>query len=294
MVAAMATIRVTETDLRAAMRDRRYWQPGHPERAAFGDWVTEGWQRLHGPDAATEGGERVVQVRAHDRTRNGRREHVDGYAQRRRGRGGADDTGTRQAPPRAAPEPAPAPQRPTLVIFVGGLFDGTSRIVGNTRADMQESMRGSRLPVTVEYASHDQASRLRSLITGAAAGTRIVLVGHSWGADTAAQTVARPGQEGRLVDQLVTIDPVGRFVSDDYFRRVRAGTLEWINVNAADGDPRNPGNQIAQVGGSYGTAPARFASQHIDAPFAHGDFAAMPRGIAPGGWNGVYQRLLGR
>ena len=59
----MATIRVTEGDLRAAMRDPRYWQSGHPERGAYAGWVTEGWHRLHGAEATTEGGTRVVRVR---------------------------------------------------------------------------------------------------------------------------------------------------------------------------------------------------------------------------------------
>jgi hypothetical protein len=41
--------RLTEADLRAAMRDRRYWLAGHPERAAYGAWVGEGWRALY-PD----------------------------------------------------------------------------------------------------------------------------------------------------------------------------------------------------------------------------------------------------
>lgn len=41
--------RLTEADLRAAMRDRRYWQAGHPERATYGAWVGEGWRALN-PD----------------------------------------------------------------------------------------------------------------------------------------------------------------------------------------------------------------------------------------------------
>lgn len=46
--------RLTEADLRTAMRDRRYWQSGHPERAAYGAWVggvacaLSGWRP--GPD----------------------------------------------------------------------------------------------------------------------------------------------------------------------------------------------------------------------------------------------------
>lgn len=62
-------IPVTEESLRAAMRDPRYWRPGHPEREAYNHWVTEGWQAF-----VREGGGRkgVVHVRAYTRTGNGR------------------------------------------------------------------------------------------------------------------------------------------------------------------------------------------------------------------------------
>jgi len=39
--------RLTEAGLRTAMRDSRYWQPGHPERAGYGAWVAEGWRALY-------------------------------------------------------------------------------------------------------------------------------------------------------------------------------------------------------------------------------------------------------
>jgi hypothetical protein len=45
-------IRITEPDLRQAMRDPRYWRSGHPEREAFGAWVTEGYRGLYPRDAA--------------------------------------------------------------------------------------------------------------------------------------------------------------------------------------------------------------------------------------------------
>ncbi len=292
----MATVRMRAGDLRAAMRDRRYWQAGHPERATYAAWVSEGWQRLHGPDATTEGGERIVQVQAYDRTRNGRREQVDAYTQRRpAGRGGTGDA-VREAPPRAAAQSAPtaAPQQATLVIFVGGLLDGTTELAKGISNAIQNDARASQAAVEVQYASHDEPSRLRSWIRDAQPGTRIVVVGHSWGADTAAQTVARLGQEGRLVDLLVTIDPVGRGLSDDYLRRVRAGALEWVNVNAAGGDRSNFTNQIAEAGGAYGSRPQRFASQHIDTPFAHGDFGPMLHSIAPGGAGSLIRRLQGQ
>jgi hypothetical protein len=58
------TVAVTEQDLRAAMRDPRYWNASNPERAAFSQWVTEGFQALFPAGNAPKG---VVQVRAYMR-----------------------------------------------------------------------------------------------------------------------------------------------------------------------------------------------------------------------------------
>lgn len=55
------TVPITEATLRAAMRDPRYWQAGHPERGACSAWVTRGFQALHGEEAPSGG---VVHVRA--------------------------------------------------------------------------------------------------------------------------------------------------------------------------------------------------------------------------------------
>jgi uncharacterized protein YqcC (DUF446 family) len=40
------TISLTEQDIQGAMRDERYWRPGHPEREAFVRWVTSGYEGL--------------------------------------------------------------------------------------------------------------------------------------------------------------------------------------------------------------------------------------------------------
>lgn len=61
----MPTLPINEAALREAMRDRRYWQPGHPERERYGAWVTEGWQALVA--ARDQGADTVVHVRAYER-----------------------------------------------------------------------------------------------------------------------------------------------------------------------------------------------------------------------------------
>lgn len=45
-------IRITEADLRSAMREPRYWQNGHPERDAFTGWVRGGFGALDPKDGA--------------------------------------------------------------------------------------------------------------------------------------------------------------------------------------------------------------------------------------------------
>jgi hypothetical protein len=46
------TVRVTEQDLRGAMRDERYWRSGHPERTPFVGWVTDGFRGVYPSDGA--------------------------------------------------------------------------------------------------------------------------------------------------------------------------------------------------------------------------------------------------
>ena len=48
-------IRITEADLRTAMREPRYWQNGHPEREGFTSWVRGGFGALHPKDAPARG-----------------------------------------------------------------------------------------------------------------------------------------------------------------------------------------------------------------------------------------------
>ena len=125
------------------------------------------------------------------------------------------------------------------------------------------------------------------------AGTRIVLVGHSWGGDTAAQAAAALAAQGRPVDTLVTVDPVGRGLSEGFMRRVRAGSREWINIRATGGGWFDQSNIIAALGGPYGAMPQRFATQYLEAPVAHAEFRDMLR-AARNGEQSAWDRVLGR
>ena len=63
-------VKVTETDLRAAMRDPLYWDSTSlnwskvSERTRFADWVGHGWKGLHSPGGAPR---TSVWVRAYER-----------------------------------------------------------------------------------------------------------------------------------------------------------------------------------------------------------------------------------
>ena len=258
----------SEAELRRAMRDPRYWQSGHPERAAYVADVTRGFQELY-PPAGGEGGSLLVHVRSYERRRNGQPEHVSDYHQRRAR--GAAPPAAGQAVPSERPPAAVAAPRASYTAFVGGAADGE---FGNVRDFKVNGVRvGS--GGAIKYYSHDEAEKLLNDIRAQPPGTRIVLVGHSWGGDTAARVAAQLGAEGRPVDLLATIDPVGNGASDGFLNRVRAGSREWINVQATGGNWHDPDNLIARIGNRYGSAPQRFADQNIAAPYRHGAFGDL-------------------
>ena len=87
---------ITEDSLRRAMRDDRYWQVQHPERGAYAGWVTKGRQALATSPLRTAAGQGMVSVRAYERQRNGRPEHVSAYT--RSGRAGQGNTAATPRP----------------------------------------------------------------------------------------------------------------------------------------------------------------------------------------------------
>lgn len=90
----MSMIPMTEATLRQAMRDRRYWQPGHPDREDYAGWVTAGWRALGTSPHRSADGTAVVFVKAYDRERDRHVQHVAAHQ--------------RSAPPRTDRPPAPA------------------------------------------------------------------------------------------------------------------------------------------------------------------------------------------
>ena len=72
-------IPLSAADLRVSMRDPRYWQPGHPEQAAYHAWVSEGWRQVSAREA---GGDGMVWVAPYTRHRGGEAEEASGHYRR--------------------------------------------------------------------------------------------------------------------------------------------------------------------------------------------------------------------
>lgn len=243
-----------------------------PGRDDYTRWVGEGWRQ------ATQGGENgtaIVQVRAYTRTRNGRREQVDSYTQTRKA---ALQDGYVAAPSRAGMSmnpadlpPIAAPPDRVVVVFISGAADvKKSRRVAEYVQDFPVTDWRSR-----ETFTWDDAAGAEAFIRSQPPGTRIRLVGHSYGGDTAAQIAADMGAAGSPLDMLVTIDPVGHGTSANFFERVHQGARRWINVNATGGSSSERSNLIAGLGGSWDYAPMGYADEFINVPETHIEFGRM-------------------
>ncbi len=159
------------------------------------------------------------------------------------------------------------------VIFVGGLYDqGQGGPVKSYSEDFKNSFRGR--GADVQYFTHDQKDLIVEYINGLSAFQPVVLVGHSYGADTAYDVVlAVPAR----ISTLITIDPVGG-PDRNYFgiREALRPRGVWINVNATGGSSFRRDNMIAGVGGAWNNSPASMATYHYEMSItSHGGFRAM-------------------
>jgi hypothetical protein len=254
------------------MRDRRYWQSGHPERDDYARWVTEGFQALVAAEQAGASGTIEVQVRPYTRVRDGQTERVDGYVQKRRAGRGESRTGQSAATGSpAAAEPQPRPARPTLTIFFGGFGESLTGIVEG-RAKPFERDNPTH---TVLRFPHDDYDGPRQAAGAVSAGTRVVFIGYSWGGNTAARVAVALGESGRPIDLLVTVHPVSANATREFMEDVRRNTQRWVNVQAVGGGAFDPSNVIGRIGGRFGNLPDGIADRHIRAPVPHGAFGPM-------------------
>jgi len=158
------SIPVSDLDLKEAMADPRYWDPGNPERAGFHDWVTKGWEALYPANGERPAGG-TVQVRPYTRMQDGKQVQVSGYQRASTGGKGAP----RGSGPLATPVVAPA-----LPLMLGGLLGlGTALGVFGTlnrqRAEGQ-GQRGGRAETPVLVLPSLRGAR--NPAAGAAEGAR--------------------------------------------------------------------------------------------------------------------------
>jgi pimeloyl-ACP methyl ester carboxylesterase len=181
-----------------------------------------------------------------------------------------------QPGPIPATHPTPdevAAPGPVALIFVGGA--GDNRLNGGVRTYVDRHFRVAFPRSRFGRFEWFQAVRLLRHVEAQPPGTRIRIIGHSWGADAAARIAARIGQSGRRLDLLVTVDPVSRRVDDAFLARVKAGTARWFNVNATGGPSYHPSDTVAWVGGAWRHRPQGHADLCVDAAVPHSHFGAM-------------------
>lgn len=173
-----------------------------------------------------------------------------------------------------------APPDTPLLVLIGGASDGTLRKVGQVADRLRARPdAGCR---EVRYVFHWQKGAVLGLVAAQPPGRPVRLVGHSWGGHAAARAAAL-GRQGRVVELLVTVDPVARGIGPAFLAEVKAGARRWINLRAGGAAGFDYSDLVAAIGGPYGDAPRGHADLHLVLPHPHAAFAAMLQGRLPGG-----------
>lgn len=162
---------------------------------------------------------------------------------------------TAKPPVVEAREVRPLALKTRHIALVGGFFDRTvGRIVWGAYNEMKDVALSIGSGLEVRYFTFDQGKELAEWIRER--GGDVTVIGHSYGADTAASVVTRPGNR---VKTLITLDPVGRTFRPD-FGAVRANAGEWFNYNAVGGSSFRFPNFVAGVGGAWNEGPLGHAT----------------------------------
>lgn len=171
-----------------------------------------------------------------------------------------------------------------LTIFIEGWRDNPDGEDTHLVKDYYEAWA---LP-NAHYFNWEDREGLLKAIRSAKEDTRINLVGHSFGADTAAQIAAACG---RRINLLITIDPVGgtppadpknrqtpRDIQLQRAKAARQSVDKWINVNAdyvAAGGEDDSDKIVRRLSYKWGDVPDGIADVHLDAPLNHRHFRKM-------------------
>ena len=147
-----------------------------------------------------------------------------------------DVLGLREEMPLGAPPESDDDCPPALVILIGGFGDDSHERVGRDVYDAIEN-RYPNAKIAYYYwqffksNSRQIAEEINSYLKKCSC-TRLVLIGHSFGGTTAAEIFGFiKGNNGRGVDLLITLDPVGSLS----FAPELGDTGAWINVYVPKG-----------------------------------------------------------
>lgn len=171
-----------------------------------------------------------------------------------------------------APAPAKPPEPPKIVnLFVGGLGDSRYLAV-KSYYDEKKSVL-----LNPQYFTQDQRGKIINYIKSLPEGSKINLIGHSWGGDTAAEAAVH---SGRKINLLITIDPVSYFPPS--FVDLKDQTNTWVDVNAT-AKGYHASDLASFFGNGWGDSPSKYADLYISAPMHHAYFGEMMQYVPPGG-----------
>ena len=158
-------------------------------------------------------------------------------------------TGSGRASAYYRTDPACAPEPRPVVVFIGGFADGLNRNVVRVFCAYDAAWEHTR-KLYFGYDA-DRAAMARA-IRDSAEGGPVVLVGHSYGGDTAYDLADSLGARVHL---LVTLDPVSPRREGQTVPRP-AEVRRWINVRVGSRPGLSSCGLAGVVGGAWGPQPA--------------------------------------
>jgi hypothetical protein len=186
--------------------------------------------------------------------------------------------------PRFQAQPAPS-----CTVFVGGAGDKAfthivERELHDEFARWLKSQSGDHKAL---YFGQGQKKKIKARLRfeRSIKKTSLIVVGHSWGADTAVD-IARylDAQEmGWNINLLVTLDPVSRSGPP----KSRPGVDFWLNVDAK-AKKASFNDRVAKIGGNWGKKVEGLVDEFYATEFDHADVVSMMR-FAPSGKNSAWQ-----
>lgn len=136
-----------------------------------------------------------------------------------------------------------------LVVFIGGFADEISKVMLETCENykiIHDSYQD------IYYRPHDQGEVVLDFVEKyAAAGQKVAIIGHSWGGNTAVNSVAMKTKA--KIDILATLDPVDKLGNKIAPASKPDNVLKYINVyiNYLEAETSSLANSVARAGGPW-------------------------------------------